>query len=295
MAAVGPYGIEQFDAPGVLGAYQNVQENRIRLMLAQRQIQALDKKTADESAVQRALATYYGGGSTAQAAPDASGTATTASGASTPTSMPNAPTAAPGARTAADRERLFSSLMAIDPKVASSVMDTMSAMDKSQLEAAARNNLLLAQHATGYKMLPYNQRKAAIQNDAGTLQALGLKPDQLANFDPSDQNLNQIIAQSFDVERMAQFVQPKLVPVTQGGSVTAFNPDGTQQTVYESPTVQGPGGVPYERPPAMKNLPTVQTPEDAAKLPPGSQFRLPDGRIGTVPGGAGGNASGGFQ
>jgi hypothetical protein len=44
----------------------------------------------------------------------------------------------------------------------------------------------------------------------------------------------------------------------------------------------------------VQDIPAVATPQDAMKLPPGTQFRLPDGRIGTVPGGAGGNASGGF-
>jgi hypothetical protein len=66
--------------------------------------------------------------------------------------------------------------------------------------------------------------------------------------------------------------------------------------VYESPTITGPNGTIYQRPPAMSGtMPTVATPEDAMKLPPGTKFKLPDGRIGTVPGGAGGNASGGFQ
>jgi hypothetical protein len=29
MAEAGPYGITQFDAPGIIGAYQNAQHNRI--------------------------------------------------------------------------------------------------------------------------------------------------------------------------------------------------------------------------------------------------------------------------
>ncbi len=47
-------------------------------------------------------------------------------------------------------------------------------------------------------------------------------------------------------------------------------------------------------PAAPQDIPRVATPEEAAKLPPGTQFMMPDGRVGTVPGGAGGNASGGF-
>jgi hypothetical protein len=46
------------------------------------------------------------------------------------------------------------------------------------------------------------------------------------------------------------------------------------------------------------SMPTVSTPQEAAKLPPGTQFRMPDGRIGTVPGNGGQTApapSGGFR
>lgn len=64
-----------------------------------------------------------------------------------------------------------------------------------------------------------------------------------------------------------------------GGLKQLFVPnDGTQ-------TAGAPAG----------DMPSVASPEEAMKLPPGAQFRLPDGRIGTVPGGAGGNASGGFR
>ena len=41
-------------------------------------------------------------------------------------------------------------------------------------------------------------------------------------------------------------------------------------------------------------LPTVSTPEEARQLPPGTQFRMPDGRIGTVPGGPSASPTGGF-
>jgi len=38
--------------------------------------------------------------------------------------------------------------------------------------------------------------------------------------------------------------------------------------------------------PGADNLPSVSSPDEAMKLAPGTRFRLPDGRIGTVPGGA---------
>jgi hypothetical protein len=292
----GPYGITQFDAPGIIGAYQQAQQNRISMMVAQKQLERLDKQTQEEEGVKKAIAAYYGGGNTSQASPNASGTPIAASGAPGGQNAPNAPVAAPRGPSAADREKLFANLMAIDQQAAVNVMDTFSKMDKAQLQQAAQTNLQLAQHATGYKMLPYEQRKAAIQRDAPMLQQLGLQPDQVAGFDPTDQNLNQIIAQSFDVERLAQFVQPKITPITDSGSALATDASGNTRVIYESPTIKGPNEEIYQRPSAMSGtMPTVSTPQEAAKLPPGTQFRLPDGRIGTVPGGAGGNASGGFQ
>lgn len=53
------------------------------------------------------------------------------------------------------------------------------------------------------------------------------------------------------------------------------------------------GGQPHAAPQAHE-MPTVNSPQEAMRLPPGTQFRMPDGRVGTVPGGASGNAGGRF-
>ena len=37
------------------------------------------------------------------------------------------------------------------------------------------------------------------------------------------------------------------------------------------------------------------SPDEAQRLPPGTEFQTPDGRILRVPGGGGSNATGGFQ
>lgn len=72
--------------------------------------------------------------------------------------------------------------------------------------------------------------------------------------------------------------------------VQTANPDGTITVNWVRPPMPGMTGG------AQGGMPKVATPQDAAKLPPGTRFELPDGRIGTVPGGdAGGNASGGFR
>lgn len=67
--------------------------------------------------------------------------------------------------------------------------------------------------------------------------------------------------------------------------IQTANPDGTITVNWVRPPMPGMSG----------GMPKVSTPQEAAKLPPGTKFELPDGRIGTVPGGdAGGNASGNF-
>lgn len=62
-------------------------------------------------------------------------------------------------------------------------------------------------------------------------------------------------------------------------------------TVPYGATVQTPNAVSA---PTADGMPMAEKPEDAAKLPPGTRFKMPDGRIGTVPGGVGGNAGGMF-
>lgn len=80
----------------------------------------------------------------------------------------------------------------------------------------------------------------------------------------------------------------KTTSVEAGGSVYSNSPltgmspvivpnDGTQQQ-----------GAPVE------NIPTINSPDEARRLPPGTQFRTPDGRVMRVPGGTVSNGGGGF-
>lgn len=63
-----------------------------------------------------------------------------------------------------------------------------------------------------------------------------------------------------------------------------FNP-------YAAPITLGPGDTFEGGPGGGEDMPTVATPEEAGQLPPGTRFRMPDGRIGTVPGGPTGDPS----
>jgi hypothetical protein len=102
MAEAGPYGITQFDAPGIIGAYQNAQHNRIQMMYEQKQLEQLDRTTKNEAAVQKAVAAYYSNASPASPQP-----ATAPSASSAPSApadplapLPDAPAAAPAATSA---------------------------------------------------------------------------------------------------------------------------------------------------------------------------------------------------
>lgn len=83
--------------------------------------------------------------------------------------------------------------------------------------------------------------------------------------------------------------KPDIRTVEPGGSVVGIAPGG-QVTEYVR---ANPGGAaPYS--PVDGDIPTVSSPDEAKRLPPGSQFRTPDGRVMRVPGGPTQSASGGF-
>lgn len=297
MAEGGPYGITQFDAPGIIGAYQSAQRNRIQMMMEQKQLEQLDRTTKNEAAVQKAVAAYYSNSS--QASPQAATAPPAASAPADPLAplpaQPAAPTAVPAAAPTGDRQALFSHLMAIDAPTAEKYVNLFASMDKQQAEQAALKNTHAMQVMGGLLQLPVNQRQAAIQQAMPELQQIGYTPQQIANFVPSDENLRSEMAKHMDADKLMSFVKPEISAVSQGGSLVQSTPSGQTKTLYETPTVAGPNGEVYTRPVGMSSMPTVSTPQEAAKLPPGTKFRLPDGRVGTVPGGAGGNASGGFQ
>jgi hypothetical protein len=294
MAAVGPYGIEQFDASGIIGAYQNAQQNRIRMMYEQKQLEQLDRQTKNEAAVQKAVAAYY---SNSRLRLRHSPLQRLRRPADPLAPLPDQPTATAASQPdPAARQRLISTLLAIDAPTAEKYMNVFSAMDKSQAEQVALRNTHAMQIMGGLLQLPLAQRQTAIQQAAPELEQLGYTPQQVAGFVPSDENLRSELAKHMDANKLITFVKPEINAVTQGGSLVQSTPSGQTKTLYETPTVAGPNGEVFPRPGAMSTaIPTVQTPQEAAKLPPGTRFKLPDGRIGTVPGGAGGNASGGFQ
>jgi hypothetical protein len=291
MPAAGPYGIEQFDAAGIINNYQAMQHNRIQMMILQKELQKSTREEETAAGVSRAIQAYTGGGA---ATTGAAGAAAKMGQTGQPAPA-DASTAAPGASpypSGADREKLFGSLLALDPKVAGEYMDAFSKMDKAQLDHYGQVSSRVVQFAGGLLQLPQEQRAAALQQITPEAQQLGYTPDQLAQVDLSDAGLRQIMVSHMDADKIAQFVKPEYHPISQGGSLVETGPTGQARTVYETPTVEVGGDV-YPRPLGMSG---TAKPMTATNPKTGQRIQLnPQTGQWEPVGGAGGNASGGFQ
>lgn len=99
------------------------------------------------------------------------------------------------------------------------------------------------------------------------------------------------------LKALAQTVKPQLPQIIADGNggIHAVN-----RATLEAQTVIAPNdgshafGAPVQGG-GSANLPRPKTPDEVMRLPPGSRFIAPDGRIGTVPGGPTQSASGGFR
>jgi hypothetical protein len=139
------------------------------------------------------------------------------------------------------------------------------------------------------KAMPYEQRKAFIQQAAPVLMANGWTPEELAQFDPSDQAIDALGTTMMTIGQVLDSQKISWHPIGEQGAFATDamgNPTGAGNPFAggAAPAPQGSSG------PRM-----VSSPEEARRLPPGTPFRTPDGRIMRVPGGGSGNAAGGFR
>lgn len=295
MAAMGPYGIEQVDVPGVLGAVQQMQGNRIRMMMQQKQLEMMERQANIQAGTMKALQAYagtVGGGQGSDSS--ASGTSAPSSppampsGAPTGSGMPNAATAAmapdplaplptaapptsapagvpptanaapsymPSDNELAARKKVLTSLAVLNPEMGTQLADTFSKMDANQVAAVTQRHTRMAQIAAGILQLPQAQRQQAIQQAAPELQQLGLNPQQIAGFQPTDGNLRQLVAEGMDIERVAAFSRPDVQSIREGGAAVSVNPDGSSTVPYESPVIHGPNGEVFQRPQSLSGIP----------------------------------------
>lgn len=160
-----------------------------------------DRQLATEK--RNALRDIFKQNPTASMQAESVGTPTAAQGGAVAPSVATAPVASSGAPQI-DQEA-FARLYAVDPQSAISLQKSIADMDKSQREAAGKRFEALGGVATWLLSLPYEQRRAGLQQAAGDLQALGFTPDQLNAFDPSNDNLNRIMAQAIGAKGMVDF------------------------------------------------------------------------------------------
>lgn len=305
-----PYGIEQVNIPGVLNAYMGQQQARTQQILAQRQMEQAERQAERENGIRAAVARYAMGAQGGSSSSAGSASPTTAAPSLPPggvegvvqtmTAQPQAPAAAPAsaaqaptAPAAGNRQQLFNELLALDPEQAFQTMRAFAQMDEAQFQQVTRSYAVMAREAMRLQPLPYEQRRAEIARVAPQLQQLGLSPEQISGFDPTDANLSMIVNQARDVEKLAEDARPRLRAVE--GELLDENRLGRGQdpVVWRSEYMNGPGGI-YRRPnagvaggeaPPAQQPVRVSTPEEARQLPPGTPILLPDGTIGVVPGG----------
>lgn len=242
--------------------------------------------------ISAAIARYAGGGDTAGA--EASPSAVPApSETMAPLSPEAVPALTPAPEGHGDISRLGTELLAIDPEQAPQIIQSLRQMDEGQFEAAQRRRGVLARSAQYLLSLPADQRTAEFQRIAPELvESGGITRRQLAGFQLTDNNLRFVVAQARDIEKLAEEARPQLRNIGPGEVLIDEN-NPRAGPIYESPYVRDSAGNVYERG-GTEPLPQVATPEEARRLPPGTRFRTPDGRVGTVPGGPTPTASGGF-
>lgn len=76
----------------------------------------------------------------------------------------------------------------------------IAALTKEQRSVAQQHAEALGAYAHSLKGLPYEQAKARIQADTPMLMQRGFKPQELAAFDPTPQNLDAVIGQAMDLK-----------------------------------------------------------------------------------------------
>ena len=103
--------------------------------------------------------------------------------------------------------------------------DQLAQMGEADRTAAAERAQQLGKLAYSVRNLPYEQRQQAIANSMPMLQQMGMDPQSIAGFDPTDQSLDTLIGQVTDLSKM---LEPKVVAdggqVWQGNRMIGENP-----------------------------------------------------------------------
>lgn len=210
-----------------------------------------------------------------------------------------APQVAPQAPQRRYNPEVLAQLIALDPETGGKMASAFKSMDEANLKALETKNTALGAAASWLSRVPENERQAAMQVVLPQLVAAGWSEQEITGRPLTDQALRGYQAQAMDVDTIIdntlaerEFLAGKTLSVAPGGSVALVKPtvgaDGSVGTSTEY--IIGGGGASV----SPGNLPQVTSPEEAMRLSPGTKFLLPDGRVGTVPGGGASNGTGNF-
>lgn len=143
-------------------------------------------------------------------------------------------------QTADPQARMSAATETGDPQIIQQVM----ALDTAQRARAKETTEALGGFAFGLRKLPYDQRKAAIQQALPAFQGLGLPTDKLVTVDPTDAYLDAQIGEAQTLAQMIAHADAQAAadkPVTVGAEETLVDPK-TGKTIFA-----GPGKPHYEK------------------------------------------------
>lgn len=108
------------------------------------------------------------------------------------------------------------------------------------LQHAQRTAAVLSNVATSMQSLPYDQRRQRIEQMAPMLAQMGIPQDQIAGFDPTDENLANVRALD------GHFSQYQDIRTGQNGEILGVLPNGQVQVLHQpEPQWQTNGTTPY--------------------------------------------------
>lgn len=252
MAEAGPYGITQFDAPGIIGAYQTAQRNRVQMMYEQKQLEKMDAESKRTAAAATAWSKVIAPSSGSKAV-DAYGTTPTSAPASTPATpadplapLPDAkpaPAAAPAGPTDSplgqiNQQAVPELLSALGPEAGTQFLEHWQQLDDAKKKAVADHNKEIGQ-AIAWADTPEKWDQA--------VDTLSAQNPQLAKYKGHFDQRGQAALQVGAISSFVDASKPDLMTVGAGQSVIdkahpELGPSYTAPADYEHFTVTNADG-----------------------------------------------------